>query len=293
MYTSIRRIILTVTLFLKKCGLFSLASLVCCATAAGEPVEFSDCDTCPTMVFIPKGSFELRVPPWGPGHPHDEGYFYPVTFTKPYAVGKYEVTVGDWGLCVIDNICPQVETKGLMREEFPVFNVTWSEANRFAKWLSKKTGFRYRLPSNAEWEYAARAGLGMNRYFDMAPKALCEFSNTYDQVADQEYQSETEFVPCSDGYREYAPVGQFAPNAFGLHDVIGNLSEWTEDCASPDWRGAPLDGKAWIVGDCSLRGFRGGSWLNNEPYYLVESSRFRYSGSRADDLGFRLLREIE
>lgn len=279
--------------FFKNCSLILCVSVVYCAIAADEPVAFSDCDACPMMVLIPQGSFELRVPPWGPGRPNDEGYFYPVTFAKGYAIGKYEITVLDWRLCVADSACPPLEMGGSDRDQIPVFNVTWSEANRFAKWLSKKTGFIYRLPSNAEWEYAARAGLGMNRHFDIPAKALCNFSNTYDQTAHQEYQSGSEFVPCSDGYHEFAPVGQFAPNAFGLHDVIGNMSEWTEDCVSPDWRGAPLDGTAWLKGDCSLRGFRGGSWLNNEPYYLVESSRFRYSGSRADDLGFRLVRDIE
>ena len=284
---------LPVTNFFKSCSLFFCVIIVFCSLVAAKTAEFSDCDVCPLMVPIPQGSFELRVPPWGPGHPNDEGYFYTVTFSKPYAIGKYEITALNWRQCVSDNACPQLELKRSIRDEFPIFNVTWREANRFAKWLSKKTGFKYRLPSNAEWEYAARAGLGMNRYFGIPAASLCDFSNTYDQTADQKYESEAGVIPCSDGFHEFAPVGQFAPNNFGVYDSIGNVSEWTEDCASPDWRGAPQDGKAWLKGDCSLRGFRGGSWLNNEPYYLVESSRFRYWGSRADDLGFRLVREVE
>jgi len=280
-------------LFPKSIGVLIIFVIIFCSSVLGEEIGFTDCETCPVMVKIPNGTFNIRVAPWGPGHPHDEGYFYPVTFSYTFAIGKYETTVAQWHACVIDGGCPQLELNDSHQPELPVFNVTWSEANRFAKWLSKKTGFRYRLPSNSEWEYAARAGLGMNRFFGIPVEVLCNFANTYDQTADQEYQSGEECVPCSDGYHELAPVGQFASNQYGVHDMIGNVSEWTDDCASPDWRGAPQDGRSWVSGDCSLRGYRGGSWLNNEPYYLFESDRFRFLGSRADDLGFRLVREIQ
>ncbi len=273
-------------------GLLMLVGIFC-SSVSGEDIEFSDCELCPVMVTIPKGDFDMRVAPWGPGHPHDEGYFYPVTFSYVFAIGKYEVTVAQWYSCVIDGGCSQIEMNKSLQAELPIFNVTWSEASRFAKWLSKKTGFRYRLPSNSEWEYAARAGLGMNRFFGISAAELCKIANIYDQSGDQEYQSGGDFIPCSDGFHEFAPVGQFEPNKFGVHDMMGNVSEWTDDCASPDWRGAPQDGRSWVAGDCSLRGFRGGSWLNNEPYYLFESDRFRFLGSRADDLGFRLVREMD
>ena len=263
------------------------------ASAAEQEIEFSDCETCPVMVTLPTGAFHMRVAPWGPGHPHDEGYFYPVTFSYTFAIGKYEITVSDWRQCEADNGCPQLEINKPSESQLPMSNVTWSEASRFAKWLSNKTGYRYRLPSNSEWEYAARAGLGMNRFFGISVEDLCDIANTYDQTSDQKYKSGAEFVPCSDGFYELAPVGQFEANKFGAHDMIGNVSEWTDDCASPDWRGAPQDGRSWVAGDCSLRGFRGGSWLNNEPYYLFESDRFRFIGARADDLGFRLVREIQ
>ena len=283
----------SVALILKIVGGLLMSAMIFCWSVWGEEIEFGDCETCPVMVTIPRGVFEMRVAPWGPGHPHDEGYFYSVTFSYAFAIGKYEITVRQWQACVIDGGCPQLEMDKAFKAELPIFNVTWSEANQFAKWLSRKTGFRYRLPSNSEWEYAARAGLGMNRFFGIPEKELCNVANTYDQDADQEYHSGEDFIPCSDGFHEFAPVGQFESNMFGVYDMIGNVSEWTDDCASPDWRGAPQDGRSWVSGDCSLRGFRGGSWLNNEPYYLFESDRFRFSGSRADDLGFRLVREIQ
>lgn len=255
--------------------------------------EFTDCDGCPVLVKIPTGSFQIRNAPWGPGHPHDEGFYYTVTFAKPFAFGKFELTNRQWQICVEEGVCADIVDHDRHYPNAPVVNVSWHEVTTFMNWLSKKTGYSYRLPSNAEWEYASRAGLGMNRYFDIPLERLCEFANTYDQHAEGQLEYGGKFTPCDDGFAEIAPVGQYSANAFGIFDSIGNVSEWTEDCASPDWRGAPHDGKSWVSGDCSLRGFRGASWLNNEPYYLLEADRFRYSGSRAEDLGFRVLRDIE
>ena len=270
------------------CG--ALASFVAKVVFA-ENEEFSDCEDCPKLLKVPAGSFELRNAPWGPGHPHDEGFFYLVTFSDSFDIGKYEVTVREWGLCVLDGKCADVPSSRENKESYPVTDVTWSQASSYTKWLTEKTGFKYRLPSNAEWEYAARAGLGMNRYFDIPMDELCQYANTFDQSVLSEFPVQDELTPCDDGFTELAPIGSFTPNLFGLHDTIGNVSEWTEDCASPDWRGAPPDGKSWLDGDCSLRGYRGGSYLSNEPYYLVESHRFRYPGLGAQDLGFRVLRE--
>ena len=272
-----------------------LLGILCWSLASGKTNEFSDCKECPLMVMVEKGSFELRVPPWGPGHPHDEGYFYKVTFDQPYAIGKYEITVSDWNRCVEAKNCASPRDVDQKNTNLPMFSVSWSDAKKYAKWLSKKTGSTYRLPSNSEWEYAARAGSGMNRYFDVPATELCRYANAYDEIANKHFGSGSgfQFIPCADNFAESAPVGQFLPNKFGIHDMLGNVSEWTEDCASPDWRGAPFNGDAWLDGDCSLRGYRGGSWLNNEPYYLYESDRFRYFESRADDLGFRLVRELK
>jgi formylglycine-generating enzyme required for sulfatase activity len=253
---------------------------------------FRDCDTCPEMVVVPSGSFDMRTAPWGPGHPHNEGYFYTVKFDEPFAIGKYEVTFDEWDACVADGHCESVDDDDWGRGRRPVINVSFSQAMHYARWLSKKTHQSYRIPANSEWEYAARAGMGMNRFFGIDPKDVCQYGNVYDQSSAREFEFEWKPVPCDDGHTVTAPVGSYKPNAFGLYDVIGNVFEWTEDCASPTWRGAPGNGKPWVDGDCSLRGYRGASWVTNDPYYLIESSRFKYMGAHDNDLGFRVVRDI-
>ncbi|MGD2140544.1 MAG: SUMF1/EgtB/PvdO family nonheme iron enzyme [Burkholderiales bacterium] len=282
-------------------GLFSILALFAYSLAIPavhaeehKPGDtFRDCDTCPEMVVVPPGSFEMRTAPWGPGHPHNEGYFYPVTFTRPFAVGKFEVTFDEWDACVSDGVCAAADDAKWGRSKRPVINVSFNDASRYVRWLSRKTGQDYRLPTNSEWEYAARAGLGMNRYFGISPEDVCKYGNIYDVTSDKEFDLGGKHEPCDDGQAVTAPVGSYEPNAFGLYDMIGNVFEWTEDCASPTWRGAPGNGKPWLDGDCSLRGFRGASWLVNDPYYLIESSRFKFSGARDTDLGFRVVRELK
>ena len=132
----------------------------------------------------------------------------------------------------------------------------------------------------------------MNRFFEIPPMEVCKHGNVYDETGHKEFEFAWDHMPCDDGQAVTAEVGQYAPNAFGLFDVIGNVFEWTEDCASPDWRGAPGNGRPWVEGDCSLRGFRGASWITNEPYYLVESTRFKFYGASENDLGVRVVREL-
>jgi len=275
---------------------FFFLSTFCCNNAVGKDLEvgqvFSDCDRCPELVVVPSGSFEMRTAPWGPGRGHNDGYYYPVSFQLNFAVGRYEITNADWEVCVEDGGCEALKKVEGARPRLPVVNVSWRQARLYTKWLSRITGYRYRLPSNSEWEYAARAGLGMNRYFDIPPEKVCDFGNTYDESADKALEYGLESMPCNDGETSLSEVGKFKPNDFGIHDAIGNVFEWTEDCSSPDWRGAPVDGRPWLKGDCSMRGYRGSSWLSNEPFYVVESSRFKYLGSSEEDLGFRVVREI-
>jgi formylglycine-generating enzyme required for sulfatase activity len=265
-------------------------------TAYGQTPQpgqtFRDCDGCPEMVVVPAGTFEMRTAPWGPGHPHNEGFFYPVTFAQPFAIGRFEVTFDEWEACVRDGKCEPLDDSGWGRGKRPAINLNWSQAVGYTLWLSRKTGKRYRLPANSEWEYAARAGLGMNRFFGIPVDGICRYGNVYDQSAHKEFEFDWKPVPCDDGQVVTATVGSFEPNAFGLYDAIGNVFEWTEDCASPNWRGAPGNGQPWVEGDCSLRGYRGASWIANDPYYLVESSRFKYFGARANDLGVRVVRDL-
>ena len=138
----------------------ALASCLATSWAQGQTLQpgetFRDCDDCPEMVVLPAGTFELRTPPWGPGHPHNEGYFYPVTFSQPFAVGKFEITFDEWAACVADGKCATLDDAKWGRGRRPAINVSWIQAVAYTRWLSKKTGHRYYLPTNPQWEYAAR-----------------------------------------------------------------------------------------------------------------------------------------
>ena len=142
--------------------------------------------------------------------------------------------------------------------------------------------------SESEWEYAARAGLPRFRFFGQSPEQLCQVANVYDQRSQAEFEFDWEPVPCDDGFAGLAPAGSKKPNNFGLHDMLGNVAEWTQDCRNPSWRFAELDGSPWLSGDCLQRSYRGGSWLTNEPRYLRTPDRYRYYRARSDDLGFRV-----
>lgn len=267
------------------------ASFCCFDLMADQSIK--DCDTCPELVSIPAGNFDMRYPPGATGRGHNVGFYHEISIKYDFALGKFEVTNGEWLACVEASACKMPSKVDLSERSDPVTNISWRDAKAYTKWLSKLTGFVYRLPSNSEWEYAARAGLGMDRYFNIASRDLCNFANTYDIYAESILQFGFNPTPCDDGSSGLAKVGKYRPNNFGIYDTIGNVFEWTEDCAGPTVRAAfPRDGGAWLGGDCSLRGFRGSSWLINEPFFLIESSRFRSMDLGAEDLGFRVLREF-
>ncbi|MGE5525465.1 MAG: formylglycine-generating enzyme family protein [Rhodospirillaceae bacterium] len=144
----------------------------------------------------------------------------------------------------------------------PVACVSWEDARAYAAWLSSKTGKRYRLLTEAEWEYAARAGTTSARYWGDEGDASCAYANGGDIAALRRAPAAINWpiANCDDGSAYTAPAGSYRPNAFGLHDMLGNVWEWTEDCWSTNYRGAPTDGSARSDGDCSLRVVRGGSW---------------------------------
>ena len=193
-------------------------------------------------------------------------------------MGKYEVTLSQWKACAADGKCNYKKpSNNKYPDNHPVINVSWEDVQKFIAWLNARTGGGYRLPTESEWEYAARAGseslyswgdrIGVNQ-------ANCSGS-------------------CGDQWDKTAPVGSFEEeSAWGLHDMHGNVWEWVEDCWNKNYRGAPGDGSAWLSGDCSLRVIRGGSWLNS-PRSLRSSFRNgRDRLFRNDILGFRLARDL-
>lgn len=254
--------------------------------------EFRDCPNCPAMVVLPVGQYGMGSPPLHQGRPYAEGELRRVVVAEPFAIGKYEVTFDEWQACVGDKRCEVLKDEGWGRGRRPVINVSWEQAVAYTKWLSRKTGKKYRLPTEAEWEYGARAGVDRGRFFDLAAEKTCEYANLYDLTGKAATDYEWEHVPCKDGFAVTAPVGSFKPNAFGLFDMLGNVWEWTEDCMSAKWRGMRNDTSALMEGDCSQRAFRGGSWLSFPPYYIYFSDRYKFLGARHSDLGFRVARDL-
>ncbi|HUU71463.1 MAG TPA: SUMF1/EgtB/PvdO family nonheme iron enzyme [Burkholderiales bacterium] len=275
------------------------ASLATPACRAQQPLTpgsmFRDCDDCPEMVVIPAGDYGFGSPPNEFGSPYNEGYILDVEFKRSFALGKYEVTFDQWEVCVRDGMCGPADDEGLGRGQQPVINVSWQDAAAYADWLAGKTGKPYRLPSEQEWEYAAQAGTKRARFFGISPDQTCLHGNVYDLTAHKVHDFGWSHLPCTDGYAELAPVGKFKANAFGVHDMLGNVWEWTQDCLNPNWRfsRAATDGSAFVDGDCDQRAYRGGSWLANQPYYLRTGERYKFSGARYNDLGFRVARSLD
>ena len=249
---------------------------------------FRDCDTCPEMVVIPGGRFMMGSPASEEGH-HDGEARHEVTL-RSFAMGVKEVTFDEWEACVREVGCSGFGDAGWGRGSRPMINVSWADAQAYVQWLSESTGAAYRLPSESEWEYAARAGT--TTPFHTGPTISTDQAN---------YDGNTEIPPSvydSGGrgrYRERTtPVGTFAPNAFGLYDVHGNVSEWVEDCWHGDYSGAPSDGTAWTTGgNCRRRVQRGGSW-SDLPWYLRSAARtWGISVTRGASTGFRVARTLD
>jgi formylglycine-generating enzyme required for sulfatase activity len=242
--------------------------------------SFRECaKACPLMVVVPAGEFMMGSPLNEKGRDEKEGRQHKVVLAKPFAVSQFEVTFDEWDACVDYGDCPRwVSDSGYGRGRMPVINVSWDEAKRYTAWLSRITGKTYRLLSEAEWEYAARAGTA-----------------TAYSWGDEIGKGNANCDGCGSQWdnRHTAPVGSFAPNAFALHDMHGNVWEWVEDCGHNNYDGAPQDGSAWAAGDdCARRVNRGGSW-NNPPNELRAASRIRNARDfRNDNTGFRVARTL-
>lgn len=251
-----------------------------------------DCPDCPEMVVVPAGKFQMGSPEREDGRSPHEGPAHTVTFAKPFAIGKYEVTFDEWDACVGAKVCKAVADDGWGRGRRPVIHVNFQMATNYLRWLTERAGKPYRLPSEAEWEYAARAGSTTPWFWGEDSRQACEFGNVGDQSLKEEHP-DWPLHACNDGYPKTAPVGTFGPNRFGLHDVAGNVWEWVEDCYNPSYEGAPADGRAWLTGDCVRRLDRGGGWYNKPTSVR---SALRYAGESPErqnnTLGFRVARTL-
>jgi formylglycine-generating enzyme required for sulfatase activity len=271
---------------------------------------FRDCEECPEMVVVSMGEFIMGSPESESGRGPSERPAHRVRIGKAIAIGKYEVQVkeyeafiastggvSDGGGCNVWTAYGHrfERDRSYKSPSFsqgpsnPVVCVSWQAATTYANWLTTRARKKYRLPSEAEWEYAARAGSTTRYYFGDNEGDLCLYGNGADRTSAFLWGNHL----CSDGVGvQTAEVGKFRPNAFGLYDTIGNASEWVQDCWNDSYDNAPLDGSPRMNGDCSNRVIRGGAW-DNGPNDLRSANRSSYNMQPKDTIGFRVLRELD
>ncbi len=306
---------------------WTLAALLLCAatgTVATEIPErslgksFRDCADCPEMVVIAGGPFVMGAAPGEEARENLADTFrhrsepQREVMVQRFSMGKFEVTRGQyrqfaeatrrgddgcfvWAGAAFEKVATNDwRDPGYAQDDnHPVACVSWDDADAYARWLSKKTGKRYRLPSEAEWEYAARADTATARYWGGDDSEVCRHANGADRSARTQVPGADQWAvaDCDDRAAYTAPAGSYRANAFGLHDMLGNVEEWMQDCWNGNYRGAPTDGSAWTTGDCTLRAVRGGSW-DDAPVGLRAAYRV---GSptviRVYRRGFRVARE--
>ncbi|MBZ6077543.1 SUMF1/EgtB/PvdO family nonheme iron enzyme [Microvirga puerhi] len=237
-------------------------------TDTGSGSSIRDCQGCPELVRVPGGSFRM-------GSDEDSSE-KPIRLVQvsAFAIGRYPITVAEWKQCVAAKACPDV-VRG--EDIDPARNLSWLDAQQYVDWLAQSTGLAYRLPSEAEWEYAARAG-STGRYWwgeRMAPRmANCK--------------------GCGDPYDAHQPlkVGSLVSNPFGLSDVNGGVAQWVADCWHPNYQGAPADGAAWTEPGCREHVLRGGSWRNDASYARSASRMYYDTGVRYPAHGLRVARSL-
>jgi formylglycine-generating enzyme required for sulfatase activity len=308
-----------------------LASAEECALTPGD--VFKECSQCPEMVVVPAGAFTMGSPESENGRDEDEGPLHQVTFVRPFAVGRFPVTVDQFATFVAEtrrdtsSKCQTFEsgefeersgrswrTPGFpQRGNHPVVCVDWDDVKTYADWVARKTGKLYRVPTEAEWEYAARGRTQPGSYprywFGNDEAGLCRYGNVADQTVKSFIAGSKGWAvaPCNDGYAFTSPVGSFAPNPFGLYDMLGNVFQWTADCNHDSYDGAPSDGSAWTPGSrfgrnimilghsgpvCPLRPARGGSWYNIPKNARPAVRQWVDPVDRIHFMGFRLARTL-
>jgi formylglycine-generating enzyme required for sulfatase activity len=286
--------------------LVSVATGLAPCIKPGSGKSFKDCPECPEMVVVSAGSFTMGSPAGEPERDGPEGPQHEVRIAKPFAAGKFVVTVGEYLACVQEGGCqpPEWQERGsksniktgsgdyykklgeaLTDAVYPIVGVSWSDAKAYAEWLSQKIGRAYRLLSEAEREYVTRAGTTTPFWWGKSitpEQANYDGNYTYAGGGRKgEYRQKT------------VPVKSFRPNSWGLYQVHGNVWEWAEDCWEDSYNGAPGDGSARTTGDCKLRVLRGGSW-DNSPWTLRAACRSRDGeANRGRFIGFRVARTLD
>ncbi len=295
------------------------------AVSLSAGAVFRDCPDCPEIVVIPAGAFTMGSTPaeteaanLRPDIAPREWPARRVTIAKPFGIGRFEITRAQWAefveatgqpegdACITWNVAngkwEEVPGASWRRPGFaqdddhPAGCLSLADVRAYVAWLSAKTGQPYRLPTEAEWEYVARAGTTTLQSWGDSFDDVCDYANSSDLDRAQAHggleAEPTRFFNCHDGFVYTAPVGSYPPNQFGLYDVIGNIWEWVEDCYYATYEGAPSDGSAWIGDDCDRLVVRGGGWYSR-VWFVRPAGRSRENPEyRSMTLGLRVVREL-
>jgi formylglycine-generating enzyme required for sulfatase activity len=293
------------------------------AGAAAADETFRDCADCPAMVRIRAGAFMMGSTEAETARENmdamlasDERPAHVVKVRREFSLARFAVTRGEFAAfvaetgyrphdgCNVHHGEQWVYDKQRswrdpgfeQTDQHPVVCVDYEATQRYVQWLSRKTGRTYRLPSEAEWEYSARAGTTTARFWGDGREDTCRFANVSDfdwaEALKWDKARKDKVFQCSDRFANTAPVGSFRPNAFGLYDMLGNVWQWNEDCFQTTYRDAPKDGSAWKSGDCRFRVAHGGSWFST-PYVVRAAHRCALElDSRYYHVGFRVARSL-
>lgn len=284
-------------------NMFGAGTVTADSFVAGD--RFRDCPVCPEMIVVPARDFVMGSPHYEVGRPPQERPPREVSVREKFAMALYEIKISEWKSCASEDACASgadIQSEGNSefgwrewKRTLPVVGISWSESKKYTAWLASKTGFEYRLPSEAEWEHAARGGTSTGQFWDGLEDTVCEFANL--DVSNG----------CADGYEGIAPVGSYQANAFGLYDMIGNVAEWVEDCWYEGYEWAPTDGSARTpslrterpeplapgpVGDCNQKVYRGGHWKSGLDEARSASRAGLGMDDRSDYIGFRIVRAL-
>ena len=297
-------------------GLVLTLTIACASSAIAQNTEgrlagerWRDCDECPEIIALPAGTFAMGSPESEPDRYEREGPLHDVTIARPFAIGVYEVTRDEYGRfvratnyptdgqpCLVNDGHQWRETLSQNWRDLaipqtgrhPAVCISWNDAVAYVSWLSERTGVKYRLPSAAEWEYAARAGTTTAWYWGDTSEAQCENANGADETTGFPWAA-----GCSDGNPTTSLVGSFRPNLFGVYDILGNAWEWVQDCYMETYVGAPTDGAPWEPNGCAGRAMRGASWASTPKYLRAAHRAGEHRDFRSDYTGFRVARTLE
>lgn len=291
---------------------FTVFLSLLCFACSEDPQETSrDCDGCPLLVHLEKGSFTRGSANDDPSADESEHPRHKVTIEKPFAIAAHPVTLREYeafvaatsretgpGCYTLTDTGWRVDKNASWRAPGfpqtpldPVVCISWHDATAYAAWLSSRTGKTYRLPSEAEWEFAARGGTTGENFWGEDSTLACVFANVNDLTAKNKVAKAAE--NCTDGFMHTSPVGHFQPNPFGLYDILGNAWVWLADCWQDDYTAAPRDGSAHVSNNCQNRVLRGSSWTDTPGPVRIGARENRPPEGRYSIAGFRLARDAD